>query len=57
MANRNVRGPKKQLAKSCSKLRKHAQKGMSRKKKHAQGLQRFLTEQDLVQEQEGEEQK
>ena len=46
MANRNVRGPKKQLAKSCSKLRKHAQ-----------GLQRFLTEQDLAQEQEGEEQK
>ena len=51
MANRNVRGPKKQLGKSCSKLRKHAQKGMSRKKKHAQkGLQRFLTEEDLAQE-------
>ena len=53
MANRNVRGPKKQLAKSCSKLRKHAQKGMSRKKKHAQkGLQRFLTEEDLKQDEE-----
>ena len=47
-----IKGPKKQLAKSCSKLRKHAQKGMSRKKKHAQkGLQRFLTEEDLAQEQ------
>ena len=53
----NIKGPKKQLAKSCSKLRKHAQKGMSRKKKHAQGLRRFLTEQDLAQEQENEEQK
>ena len=49
----NVRGPKKQLAKSCAKCtKKHAQKGISRKKKHAQGLQRFLTEQDLAQEQE-----
>ena len=49
----NVKGPKKQLAKSCSKLRKHAQKGMSRKKKHAQkGLQRFLTEEDLKQDEE-----
>ena len=52
----NVKGPKKQLAKSCAKCtKKHAQKGMSRKKKHAQGLQRFLTEQDLAQEQEKEE--
>ena len=41
--------------KSCSKLRKHAQKGLSRKKKHAQGLQRFLTEEDLQQEQEVQE--
>ena len=45
-----VKGPKKQLAKSISKLRKHPQ-GISRKKKHAQGLQRFLTEEDLAQEQ------
>ena len=50
----NVRGPKKQLAKSCAKCtKKHAQKGMSRKKKHAQkGLQRFLTEEDLKQDEE-----
>lgn len=41
--------------KSCSKLRKHAQKGLSRKKKHPFGLQRFLTEQDLAQEQEVQE--
>ena len=41
--------------KSCSKLRKHAQKGLSRKKKHAQNLQRFLTEEDLQQEQEVQE--
>ena len=54
----NVRGPKKQQAKSCAKCtKKHPQKGISRKKKHAQGLQRFLTEQDLAQEQEGGEQK
>ena len=53
----NVRGPKKQQAKSCAKCtKKHAQKEISRKKKHAQGLQRFLTEQDLAQEQEDEEQ-
>ena len=52
-----IKGPKKQLAKSCAKCtKKHAQKGISRKKKHAQGLQRFLTEQDLAQEQEDEEQ-
>ena len=38
--------------KSISKLRKHAQKGMSRKKKHPQQLQRFLTEEDLAQAQE-----
>lgn len=51
----NVRGPKKQQAKSCAKCtKKHAQKGLSRKKKHAQGLQRFLTEQDLAQEEEQE---
>lgn len=49
----NVRGPKKQQAKSCAKCtKKHPQKGISRKKKHAQGLQRFLTEQDLAQEEE-----
>ena len=48
-----IKGPKKQLAKSCSKLRKHAQKGMSRKKKQEQkGLQRFLTEEDLKQDEE-----
>ena len=41
--------------KSCCKCtKKHAQKGLSRKKKHAQGLQRFLTEQDLAQEQEAQ---
>lgn len=39
--------------KSISKLRKHPQ-GMSRKKKHPFGLQRFLTEQDLAQEQQQE---
>ena len=41
--------------KSISKLRKHAQKGLSRKKKHPFGLQRFLTEEDLQQEQEVQE--
>ena len=41
---------KQSWPKSISKLRKHPQKGISRKKKHAQGLQRFLTEQDLAQE-------
>ena len=39
--------------KSISKLRKHPQ-GISRKKKHPFGLQRFLTEQDLAQEQEAQ---
>ena len=53
----NVRGPKKQQAKSCAKCTKKHPQGINRKKKHAQGLQRFLTEQDLAQEQEGEEQK
>ena len=32
MANRNVRGPKKQLGKSCSKL----------KKRHPQGIKRSI---------------
>lgn len=36
--------------KSCSKLRKHPQ-GINRKKQHPQQLQRFLTEEDLAQEQ------
>ena len=47
---------KPQWPKSCSKLRKHAQKGLSRKKKHPFGLQRFLTEADLAQAEEQQEQ-
>ena len=56
MANRNVRGPKKQLAKSIRKCtKKHPQKGINRMKKHPQQLQRFLTAEDLAQEQEVQE--
>ena len=36
--------------KSCAKCTKKHQKGINRKKQHAQGLQRFLTEADLAQE-------
>lgn len=47
-----ARGGKSDYPKSISKLRKHPQ-NISRQKKHAQkGLQRFLTEEDLQQEQE-----
>ena len=36
--------------KSCCKCTKKHPQGISRKKKHAQNLQRFLTEDDLAQE-------
>ena len=50
-----VKGPKKQLAKSIRKCTKKHPQSISRIKKQPQGLQRFLTEEDLQQEQEVQE--
>ena len=49
-----VKGPKKQLAKSIKKCTKKHPQGISRDKQHPQHLQRFLTEEDLAQEQEAQ---
>ena len=40
--------------KSCAKCTKKHPQGINRKKQHPQHLQRFLTEQDLAQEQEAQ---
>ena len=40
--------------KSCAKCTKKHPQGINRKKQHPQHLQRFLTEQDLAQEQQEE---
>ena len=47
MANRNVRGPKKQLGKSCSKLKKRHPQGLKRTcNLHPQGLETMIPTQD-----------
>ena len=50
-----IKGPKKQKAKSIRKATKRHPQGISRVKKHPSGLQRFLTEEDLVPVEEQEE--
>ena len=51
MANRNVRGPKKQLAKSCSKLKKRHPQGLKRTcNMHPQNLETLLKQEEKVEE-------
>ena len=49
-----IKGPKKQLAKSIRKCTKKHPQSISRMKKHPSGLQRFLTSEDLAQEEQEE---
>ena len=47
MANRNVRGPKKQLGKSCSKLKKRHPQNIKRTcNLHPQNLETLLKHED-----------